>query len=87
MAEIEWSQRHKALNYHSDIVLRTSTFTSGENILLAGLKVPFDSFDSIMGIAYPEYGRIILVLRIYVGMLIETFWLSTMLVVLMGCLD
>ena len=51
MAEIEWFQRYKALNYHSDIVLRTP--------ILAGFKVPVDSFNSIMGIAYPEYGRII----------------------------
>jgi len=40
-------------------VLRTPTFTSGERILLAGFKVPFDSFNSIRGIAYPEYGRMI----------------------------
>ena len=59
MAEIEWFQSYKALNYHSDIVLRTPSCTSGERIFLAGFRVPIDSFNSIMDTAYPEYGRTI----------------------------
>ena len=57
MAEIDWFQSNKVLNYHNDIVLRTPTLYSGERIFLAAFRNPIDSFNSIMGIAYPEYGR------------------------------
>ena len=57
MAEIEWFQRYKHFNYHNERVLRTPSLTSRERILLAGFRIPIDSFNSIMGIVYPEYGR------------------------------
>ena len=57
MAEIDWLQQIKNRNYDEDIVLRMPSLSSGERIISAAFGNPIDSFNSIMGIAYPENGR------------------------------
>ena len=59
MAEMEWFQSYKTRNHHDDIVLKTPSFSSGERILWAGVRVPDEFFTDIMDIAYPDYGRVI----------------------------
>ena len=49
-------QSMKRLNYHSDIVLRTPTLSSGERMLMMANTDPMNSFNSIMSTAYPEHG-------------------------------
>ena len=56
---MEWFQSYKTRNHHDDIVLKTPSFSSGERILLAGVRVPDEFFSNIMDIAYPDYGRVI----------------------------
>ena len=57
MAETVWYQSMKRLNYHSDIVLRTPTLSSGERMLMMANTDPMNSFNSIMSTAYPEHGK------------------------------
>ena len=55
MSEEGYYQSMKRLNYHSDIVLRTPTLTSGERMLMMANKDPMNSFKCIMDIAYPKH--------------------------------
>ena len=50
----EYYQSMKKLNYHSDMVLRTPTLTSGERILMMANRDPMNSFNYILRVANPK---------------------------------
>ena len=50
----EYYQSMKKLNYHSDMVLRTPTLTSGERILMMANRDPMNSFNYILSVANPK---------------------------------